>query len=626
MRVMEPSPTSERNTAIVAAIGRGVSLRTVCAVYDIDAMTVRSAVEAAGQQMPVEPPGATVLIARREAEMLRRALEGEDFSVIARAHDDSREWVRIVVKKHTGLSAKDLKGARDAARQQFKVQRARDLASSDLPLDELADQSGLSVRQTESILGPEESARRRRARNVPTAMDRRRILDDLRRVASLQGGTPLSGPFYDRHRGEGLSSARIVQIFDTWSAACAEAGVEAPSAARAQYTQGWSREDCLRWVLEYLRSTERPTYAGYESWSRGRDGAPSAGIVRLRCGKWIATVSDSYALDAGDTLGPVGALVDGRGVAAPSSAVSPTPDDRPMPEDEASAAEEPVDPEEGSGQGRLYELERRLKLEMAAQERLMAHYRSRGWHVIDTHIGSPYDAVATLDDEMVYLEAKGTQSSGATVLVTRGEVEHARAHPGRCFVGIWSGIEFDDGNGLRPELATFASSPSIPNPVNSRSWATNGSRASDPASGPTWSPAGTLTNGRSRTRKGMATQTGKRSPLAPETQVAVVGVSLWARLGFIADARDEFACVMSSRGYYSSSSPNWATVRRSSPVGSPDDATPAEPVFEHGQQSIGLRSGNAGVERSGNAVREPALDAVAPLTPHLSHSASRPVQ
>lgn len=101
---MESPTVSERNTAIVAAIGRGVSLRTVCAIYDIDAITVRRTVEAAGQGMPVDLPGPDVLIAPRESEMLRRALDGEDFSVISRGHGVSREWVRLVVKRHTGLS------------------------------------------------------------------------------------------------------------------------------------------------------------------------------------------------------------------------------------------------------------------------------------------------------------------------------------------------------------------------------------------------------------------------------------------------------------------------------------------------------------------------------------------
>ena len=454
---------SERNTAIVAAIGRGVSLRTVCAIYDIDAITVRRTVEAAGQAMPVDLPGPDVLIAPRESEMLRRALNGEDFSVISRGHGVSREWVRLVVKKHTGLSAKDLKAARDSARMQFKVQRVRDHASEnlDLPLDELAVHSGLSVRETEEVLGPAEAARRRRGRNVTATTEPGQVLEDLRRVAALPGGRPLSGPFYDKHRGEGLTSARLVQIFGTWSKACEAAGVEASSAVRANYTQGWSREDCLRWVLEYVRVTENPTFDGYGVWARGQDGAPSSGTVRLRCGKWIATVRDAYALEAGDLLGPIERLGGDQSNAA-GSPTAPTSTEDPAQRDGLAPGEEPVYSLDPSGQGRQFDLEVRLKVEMAAHERLMDHYRSRGWVVKDTHSGSPYDALATKGTATLYLEAKGTQSAGTSVLVTRGEVEHARAHPGQCFVGIWSGIDIDESGAVRTDSGEFRVLPFVP--------------------------------------------------------------------------------------------------------------------------------------------------------------------
>ena len=124
--------------------------------------------------MPIDVPGPRVLIAPRESEMLRRALDGEDFSVIGRAANVSREWVRLVVKKHTGLSAKDLKEARSVAREQFKTQRLRDLASNDadLSLDQLARESGLSVRDAGLALVSAEAARRRRGCRVTTAMER----------------------------------------------------------------------------------------------------------------------------------------------------------------------------------------------------------------------------------------------------------------------------------------------------------------------------------------------------------------------------------------------------------------------------------------------------------------------
>ena len=61
----------------------------------------------------------------------------------------------------------------------------------------------------------------------------------------------------------------------------------------------------------------------------------------------------------------------------------------------------------------------------------------------------PYDAVATRDDEILYLEAKGTRSDGTSVLVTAGEVRWAAAHKGQCRIGIVSNIEVRDGRVVR---------------------------------------------------------------------------------------------------------------------------------------------------------------------------------
>ncbi|MFH5212253.1 protein NO VEIN domain-containing protein [Antrihabitans sp. NCIMB 15449] len=98
----------------------------------------------------------------------------------------------------------------------------------------------------------------------------------------------------------------------------------------------------------------------------------------------------------------------------------------------------------GSGGGRQPDPRRRRKVEVAAQQRLMDHFSAQGWRVDDTHVGNPYDAMATRDSERIYLEAKGTESDGDEVQVTHGEVVHARNHPGECVMGIWSGITFHD--------------------------------------------------------------------------------------------------------------------------------------------------------------------------------------
>lgn len=96
-----------------------------------------------------------------------------------------------------------------------------------------------------------------------------------------------------------------------------------------------------------------------------------------------------------------------------------------------------------TGQGRIHDPVRRKKIEDAAQDWLMQHYREHGFTVTDTRIGRPYDAVAEKGGAILYLEAKGTTSDGARVVVTRNEVAWARIHLGQCIMGIWSGIVFD---------------------------------------------------------------------------------------------------------------------------------------------------------------------------------------
>lgn len=113
------------------------------------------------------------------------------------------------------------------------------------------------------------------------------------------------------------------------------------------------------------------------------------------------------------------------------------------------------DQESSTGQEPVLDPQRRKTIEDAAQDRLMAHFRAEGWDVVDTRVGHPYDARAIKGDEVRYLEAKGTTSSGASVIVTRNEVEWARSHVGECVMGIWSGIGLDDNGRVLSESGDF---------------------------------------------------------------------------------------------------------------------------------------------------------------------------
>lgn len=112
-------------------------------------------------------------------------------------------------------------------------------------------------------------------------------------------------------------------------------------------------------------------------------------------------------------------------------------------------------PPPGGGQGWQPNAVIRKKIEDAAQLRLMRHYEDLGWTVRDTRIGHPYDATATKDGVLLYLEAKGTMSTGDSVLVTRGEVKHARDHVGSCVLGVLSSVTFLPDGEVDPNSGTF---------------------------------------------------------------------------------------------------------------------------------------------------------------------------
>lgn len=103
-----------------------------------------------------------------------------------------------------------------------------------------------------------------------------------------------------------------------------------------------------------------------------------------------------------------------------------------------------------SGQARERDAARRRAVEEAAQKWLEKEFKDAGWLVEDTHISNPFDARATKNGRTVYLEAKGTQTLGGTVIVTRNEIAHALAHPGDCVIGIWSGIRFGKNGKVDP--------------------------------------------------------------------------------------------------------------------------------------------------------------------------------
>jgi uncharacterized protein DUF3883/EVE domain-containing protein len=85
--------------------------------------------------------------------------------------------------------------------------------------------------------------------------------------------------------------------------------------------------------------------------------------------------------------------------------------------------------ERPSGQGFRSDPAMRRAVEEYAMLKARRHYEVQGWRVEDVSNRYPYDLHCTRPDgDELHVEVKGTTSDGATVLLTRNEVEHARMH------------------------------------------------------------------------------------------------------------------------------------------------------------------------------------------------------
>ena len=68
------------------------------------------------------------------------------------------------------------------------------------------------------------------------------------------------------------------------------------------------------------------------------------------------------------------------------------------------------------------------------------HLKGQGWEVTDVSSRKPYDLHAERTDEELHVEVKATTSDGAQVLLTHGEVAHARREHPRTALAIVTGV------------------------------------------------------------------------------------------------------------------------------------------------------------------------------------------
>lgn len=330
---MEHSLIPARNAQIAEALERGVAPRDLADFFDLSERYVRQVGAAAGVDVRAlderrrhraireahahwkpSPEAQRILdsigwnldervpkrprCGERDAALLEAAIRRDiTLDALGQEFGITRERARQIIVRHTGLSMRQLMAyrlpLREARRRQQGEDRVRALAASDPDADlgTLASESGLTVAEVIDVLGDDESIIRRKRNTWSTGVSDDAALAEVRRVAALPGGRPLSRSFYDKHRREGsVGQVRLTQRFGTWTAACEAAGVEPRDAPRSNYTRRWTEENIVDWVALYMsHAGPRASFQGLDRWLRAHasHGAPSAQTVRNTCGKWV---------------------------------------------------------------------------------------------------------------------------------------------------------------------------------------------------------------------------------------------------------------------------------------------------------------------------------------------------
>lgn len=113
----------------------------------------------------------------------------------------------------------------------------------------------------------------------------------------------------------------------------------------------------------------------------------------------------------------------------------------------AGAAESAVEGTRLGGQGFASSAEVRKALEDYSMRCARRYFEAMGFDVEDRSANHPYDLFATKDGREVYVEVKGTQTSGEKIILTQGEVEHAQNPEHEMALYIQRNIEVERVDG-----------------------------------------------------------------------------------------------------------------------------------------------------------------------------------
>ena len=99
------------------------------------------------------------------------------------------------------------------------------------------------------------------------------------------------------------------------------------------------------------------------------------------------------------------------------------------------------------GQGFGLSAEQRRAVELHAMSIVEKMYIADGWSLENTSSTQPFDFIARRGNQRRFIEVKGTTGAGESIVLTRGEVEHAQKNSAEMALVVISGVILSEAEG-----------------------------------------------------------------------------------------------------------------------------------------------------------------------------------
>lgn len=104
--------------------------------------------------------------------------------------------------------------------------------------------------------------------------------------------------------------------------------------------------------------------------------------------------------------------------------------------------------EQAKAQGYMVDAALRRKIELHAMKKATEYFELHGYSVVDVSAKKPYDLECSLNGDTLFVEVKGTQSTGEAIFLTANEVTQAQQHPNQSALFILHSIEVSNDRGI----------------------------------------------------------------------------------------------------------------------------------------------------------------------------------